>query len=96
MPTRRVSTSRPLPGMSKAEWDQVRVTKTAAELTAMGCMIEETVPCCAGDGTGCSTHDPDLVSVRAIREKSIKGALTAQDITDHNTAEIRLKAKGLL
>jgi len=84
----KVSETRPLNGMTPAEWDRVRVSKSHAELKAMGCVHESEVDV--------PDPDPDLAKVQEIRDKSLKGSLTAQEITDHNVAEIRAKAKGLL
>jgi hypothetical protein len=84
----RISETRPLPGMSREEWDRVRVSKSAAELQAMGCVHETEVDV--------PDPDPDQVKLEAIRSKSLRGSLTDAEIKEHNEAEIRLKAKGLL
>ena len=95
---KHLSHTGPLPGMSKEEWDRVRVSSTAAQLKAMGCVTESDADCCSDEngGTCCQDHDEDAKKVREIREKSLKGKLSAQEIQDHNEAEIRAKAKGLI
>jgi hypothetical protein len=93
-----VSHTSPLPGMSREEWDRVRVSSTAAQLKAIGCVTESDADCCSDEngGTCCQDHDEDCKKVREIRDKSLKGNITAKDIEDHSRAEIRAKAKGLL
>ena len=93
---KNVSETRPLPGMTKEEWDRVRVSKSAAELKAMGCVVESEFECCSDEKGCCSDHDEDCKTVQRIRGKALKEKLTAKDIEDHNVAEIRAKAKGLL
>lgn len=95
MPNRVTSETKKPTAMPQDEWDRLRVSLSAAEMKKRGFVVETTVECCKGDGTGCAEHDPDAVKVRTIREKSLKAALTAQDIADYYAAEIRAKAKGL-
>lgn len=96
MPSKKITMSQPLPGMSAKDWDLARTTKTAAQLAAMGCVSERTVECCKGDGTGCGEHDPDAVSVRTLRAKALRTALSAAELATYQNAEIRAKAKGLI
>lgn len=95
MHTKSVSNTHPLPGMTPEEWDRVRVSKSAAELKAMGCVTESVRDCCAEDAC-CPDHDEDCKKVAEVRAKALAGRLTAQEIQEHNEAEIRAKAKGLL
>lgn len=96
MPNRNISETRKPEGMPNDEWDRLRVSLSAAEMKARGFTVETAVECCKGDGTGCRDHDPDVITKRTIEAKSLQGALTATDRTNHADAEIRLKAKGLL
>lgn len=96
MPKKNHSHTHPLPGMTAEEWDKIRVSKSHAELKAMGCVTETQVDCCPGDGTGCPDHDPDAIKIRQIRDKALNGKLSAAEVQDHNEAEIRLKAKGMM
>lgn len=96
MPNKNISETRKPEGMPSAEWDRLRVSLSAAEMKARGYVHDTVIECCKGDGTGCPDHDPDAVMKRSIEAKSLQGALTATDRTNHADAEIRLKAKGLL
>ncbi len=80
-------------GMSDADWMKELATKTAAQHKAAGRVFTQTIKCC--DDVGCPDHDPDAIAVRQLRDKALKGALTAADLTQHNQAEIRCKAKGI-
>ena len=70
------------------KWDAIRVKCSFAELQAMGAVREYEVDV--------PDPDPDLELLNSIREKSLKGNLTAKEISDHALAEIRCKAKGLI
>ncbi len=84
----KISETRPLPKMTPEEWDKIRVSKSHAELLAMGCVVEREVDV--------PDTDPDLMAVLQLRDKSLKATLTATELSQHNQAEIRCKAKGLL
>ena len=96
---KHISHTGPLPGMSKEEWDRVRVSSTAVQLKAMGCVTEKDVDCCSDENGGvcCQDHDEDCNTVAQLREKALRtGLLSPQEMAAHNLAEIRAKAKGLL
>lgn len=96
MPNKNVSETHPPPGMGPgAEWDALRVSKTHAQLAARGCVTNTVAECCKV-GAECADHDADSQKVTRLRAKSLVTTLTTAEVAEHNIAEIRAKAKGML
>lgn len=96
MPTKTITELFKPDSIKADEWDLIRCQSSHAELVKLGCVRTYTVECCPGDGTGCADHDPDAILLRDLRDKALAGSITSKEVADHNLAEIRLKAKGLL